>query len=153
MHSASNPHAFMGVTDTGLASIVKTRGNRDVHVILRGGSRGPNYAEEEVGKVVGELGKKWVDKGQGFGGVMVDCSREFWVFGLVFRFDSDSKFLIDGNSQKNHLNQPNVLRAVCAQLEAGQRAITGVMIESNINGGRQDVPAVDGTFLFPSYRC
>ena len=90
MHSASNPHAFMGVTDTGLASIVKTRGNRDVHVILRGGSRGPNYAEEEVGKVVGELGKKWVDKGQGFGGVMVDCSREF--FGLVFYSDSDSFF-------------------------------------------------------------
>ena len=83
MHSASNPHAFMGVTDTGLASIVKTRGNRDVHVILRGGSRGPNYAEEEVGKVVGELGKKWVEKGQGFGGVMVDCSREFLVWSFV----------------------------------------------------------------------
>jgi len=46
----------------------------------------------------------------------------------------------DGNSQKNHNNQPHVLRAVCEQLAAGERHITGVMVESHINEGRQDVP-------------
>ncbi|KAF8259683.1 hypothetical protein EI94DRAFT_1902796 [Lactarius quietus] len=46
MRSSSNPHAFMGVTEQGIASIVKTRGNQDVHVILRGGTKGPNYSAE-----------------------------------------------------------------------------------------------------------
>jgi 3-deoxy-7-phosphoheptulonate synthase len=48
---------------------------------------------------------------------------------------------IDGNSQKNHNNQPRVLRTICEQLAGGERHITGVMIESHINDGRQDVPA------------
>jgi len=47
---------------------------------------------------------------------------------------------IDGNSQKNHNNQPKVVDAICEQLRVGERAITGVMIESNINAGKQDVP-------------
>ena len=47
----------------------------------------------------------------------------------------------DGNSQKNHNNQPKVLDDICAQLRSGERNITGVMIESHINEGRQDVPA------------
>jgi 3-deoxy-7-phosphoheptulonate synthase len=47
----------------------------------------------------------------------------------------------DGNSQKNHNNQPLVIDDICKQLEAGERSITGVMIESNINDGRQDVPS------------
>jgi phospho-2-dehydro-3-deoxyheptonate aldolase len=48
--------------------------------------------------------------------------------------------IIDGNSQKNHNNQPKVVEAICEQLRAGERAITGVMVESNINAGKQDVP-------------
>lgn len=48
---------------------------------------------------------------------------------------------LDGNSSKNHNNQPIVLTDICAQLAAGERNITGVMIESNINDGRQDVPS------------
>ena len=47
---------------------------------------------------------------------------------------------IDGNSQKNHNNQPKVVDAICEQLRVGERAITGVMVESNINAGKQDVP-------------
>ena len=47
---------------------------------------------------------------------------------------------IDGNSQKNHNNQPKVIDDICAQLRSGDRSITGVMIESNINEGKQDVP-------------
>jgi len=72
MHSASNPHAFMGVTEQGLASIVKTRGNQDVHVILRGGTSGPNYSSEHVKQAAGVIQKK-----RGHASIMVDCSRKF----------------------------------------------------------------------------
>lgn len=71
MHSASNPHAFMGVTEQGLAAIVKTRGNQDVHVILRGGSKGPNFSKEHIHDAVKSITKK-----KEFASVMVDCSRE-----------------------------------------------------------------------------
>ncbi|KAJ3813129.1 3-deoxy-7-phosphoheptulonate synthase [Lentinula aff. lateritia] len=117
MHSAANPHAFMGVTEQGLASIVKTRGNQDVHVILRGGTKGPNFSSEHIKDAAKAISKK-----QQFASIMVDCSH--------------------GNSQKNHNNQPRVLQDVCDQLAVGERSITGVMIESNINDGRQDVPSV-----------
>ncbi|PPQ90291.1 hypothetical protein CVT25_013116 [Psilocybe cyanescens] len=122
MHSASNPHAFMGVTEHGLAAIVKTRGNKDVHVILRGGTKGPNYASEYVRKAADDIekkAKKSLDE-KAFGSIMVDCSH--------------------GNSSKNHRNQPLVVDNICEQLIAGERNITGVMIESHINEGRQDVP-------------
>ncbi|KAG5636978.1 3-deoxy-7-phosphoheptulonate synthase [Sphagnurus paluster] len=121
MSSASNPHAFMGVTDTGLAAIVKTRGNKDVHVILRGGTKGPNYSSEHVKAAAQVIIKKRSAPGiEGWASIMVDCSH--------------------GNSSKNHNNQPLVVRDICAQLAAGERHITGVMIESHINAGRQDVP-------------
>jgi len=122
MHSASNPHAFMGVTEQGLASIVKTRGNQDVHVILRGGTKGPNYASEHIKDAAKTILKK-----RTFASIMVDCSH--------------------GNSQKNHNNQPRVILDICTQLAAGERNITGVMIESNINDGRQDVPSTGPTGL------
>jgi 3-deoxy-7-phosphoheptulonate synthase len=51
---------------------------------------------------------------------------------------------LDGNSLKNHNNQPKVIDSVCEQLIAGDRSITGVMIESNVNAGRQDVPEDGG---------
>ncbi|KAF9025072.1 3-deoxy-7-phosphoheptulonate synthase [Hymenopellis radicata] len=117
MGSASNPHAFMGVTEQGLAAIVKTRGNKDVHVILRGGTGGPNYENKFVRQASDTIEKKRPEGAS----IMIDCSH--------------------GNSRKNHRNQPLVLDDVCVQLAAGEQAITGVMIESNIKDGRQDVPA------------
>lgn len=132
MGSSSNPHAFMGVTEQGLASIVKTRGNKDVHVILRGGTKGPNYASEHVKEAAKVISKK-----REWASIMVDCSRKSTL-------DYSAMILlrraIDGNSQKNHNNQPRVVDDICAQLAAGEKNITGVMIESNINAGRQDVP-------------
>ncbi|KAI5887981.1 3-deoxy-7-phosphoheptulonate synthase [Schizophyllum commune H4-8] len=143
MHSASHPHAFMGVTPQGLASIVKTTGNPHLHVILRGGTGGPNYGAEDIRRVVGEIRRRSEREKDGSGGgggkerfasVMVDCSH--------------------GNSQKDYRNQPKVLHSLC-QTIAGEGLsangevedtldiaphITGVMIESNINEGRQDVP-------------
>jgi len=118
MRSASNPHAFMGVTEQGLAAIVRTKGNQDVHVILRGGTKGPNFASEYVRSAATSMEKA---RPKHHASVMVDCSH--------------------GNSQKNHNNQPRVVDSICAQLSSGDKNITGVMIESHINSGRQDVPA------------
>ncbi|EPS98831.1 hypothetical protein FOMPIDRAFT_100411 [Fomitopsis schrenkii] len=117
MRASSNPHAFMGVTEQGLAAIVKTSGNQDVHVILRGGTGGPNYSAEYVKAAAQQIEKA---RPQYHPSIMIDCSH--------------------GNSQKNYQNQPRVLDDVCAQLEAGERHITGLMVESHINAGRQDVP-------------
>jgi len=71
MSSSSNPHAFMGVTEQGLASIVKTRGNKDVHIVLRGGTKGPNYASEHVKEATKNILKKRERVS-----IMIDCSRK-----------------------------------------------------------------------------
>ena len=67
----------MGVTEQGLAAIVKTRGNKDVHVILRGGTKGPNYASEYVRKAAEDIERKAkiARDEKPFGSIMVDCSR------------------------------------------------------------------------------
>ncbi|KAH9990816.1 3-deoxy-7-phosphoheptulonate synthase [Russula vinacea] len=117
MRSSINPHAFMGVTENGIAAIVKTRGNQDVHVILRGGTQGPNFSSEHVREAANVIAKALPRRHPS---IMIDCSH--------------------GNSQKNHNNQPRVVDDICAQLRSGDRTITGVMIESHINEGRQDVP-------------
>ncbi|KAF7297082.1 Phospho-2-dehydro-3-deoxyheptonate aldolase [Mycena indigotica] len=122
MHSSGSPHAFMGVTEQGLAAIVKTRGNTDTHIILRGGTQGPNYSSQHVKQAIEAITdkKEWAS-------IMIDCSH--------------------GNSRKNHHNQALVLTDVCDQLAAGSRNITGVMVESNINDGRQNVPIEGPEFL------
>lgn len=74
MRAASAPHAFMGVTEQGLAAIVKTRGNPDVHVILRGGSKGTNYDAESVQAVVTAMRKARPDRHPA---IMIDCSRQY----------------------------------------------------------------------------
>lgn len=124
----------MGVTEHGLAAIVKTRGNKDVHVILRGGTKGPNFASEHVTAAAKAIEKA---RPKNHPSIMIDCSRMCFspaamACGLMI--------LPDGNSQKNHNNQPKVIDDICSQLAAGDRTITGVMIESNVNAGRQEVP-------------
>ncbi|KAE8540382.1 3-deoxy-7-phosphoheptulonate synthase [Cryptococcus gattii VGV] len=114
MQSASHPHCFMGINSQGMASIVKTSGNKDCHVILRGGTGGPNYAAEHVQKALSTMRSKNPDA---FASIMVDCSH--------------------GNSSKNHLNQPKVAADVAAQIAAGEVGITGIMFESNLKGGKQ----------------
>lgn len=135
MESASNPHAFMGVTEHGLASIVKTRGNNNVHVILRGGTKGPNYATEHVKEASRAIssGRKARPS------IMIDCSRAYLSI-TYSRCSPRYHDHTDGNSQKDYRNQPRVVDDIITQLAAGERAITGVMIESNINEGKQSVP-------------
>jgi len=116
---ASSPHTFMGIDENGRASIVKTRGNGALHVILRGGSGGPNYDEESVARVKVALKTRSVN-----GRIMVDCSH--------------------GNSNKDYRNQSIVLLSVLRQIVNGDASICGVMIESHINEGRQTHSVSDG---------
>ncbi len=115
--SSSRPHAFMGVTTQGLASIVKTAGNSDLHIVHRGGNKGTNYDESSIAESVAALQKALPERHPS---IMVDASH--------------------GNSQKDHRNQPKVIASVAEQIAAGQHAITGVMIESHINEGKQAEP-------------
>lgn len=110
-----HPHHFLSVTKPGVVAIVGTVGNEDCFVILRGGTKGTNYDAESIAEAKEKLSKAGMKAS-----LMVDCSH--------------------GNSLKNHKNQPKVVKALCEQLAKGEKAITGVMIESNLNEGAQKVP-------------
>ncbi|KAJ5440146.1 Phospho-2-dehydro-3-deoxyheptonate aldolase AMT16 [Penicillium daleae] len=110
-----HPHHFLSVTKPGVASIVGTVGNPDCFVILRGGKKGPNYDAASIKDAKSKLEAKGMTPR-----LMVDCSH--------------------GNSEKNHKNQPKVAAVLSEQIAAGETAIMGVMIESNINEGNQKVP-------------
>ena len=112
MLSAAHPHRFLGVDGFGRVAIVQTSGNPEGHLVLRGGSGGPNYDAEAVQKAVLSLRAAGV-----IPHMIVDCSHD--------------------NSGKNHERQPDVLDEVARQITSGSRHIIGVMIESNLVGGRQ----------------
>jgi 3-deoxy-7-phosphoheptulonate synthase len=115
IRSAAHPHQFLSVTKQGVAAIVVTRGNRESHVILRGGKRGPNYSRECVQEVADAL------EAAGFPRrVMVDCSH--------------------ANSGKYYGRQPEVVADVAQQLSGGSGEIFGIMLESFLLDGRQDHP-------------
>ncbi len=111
--AAQNGHAFMGMTKMGQAAIFETRGNQDCHAILRGG-KAPNYSAEHV-QAACELLKASKLREQ----VMIDLSH--------------------ANSSKQHAKQIDVAADVAAQIASGDARITGVMIESHLNEGRQDI--------------
>ncbi|KAL8640445.1 MAG: hypothetical protein Q9228_002635 [Teloschistes exilis] len=113
--SVKAPHHFLSVTKPGLVAIVGTVGNDDCFVILRGGKKGTNYDKDSIREAKEALQKKGLRQR-----LMVDCSH--------------------GNSLKDHRNQPKVVRDLAGQIESGEEAIMGVMIESNINEGSQKVP-------------
>jgi 3-deoxy-7-phosphoheptulonate synthase len=117
--SASHPHHFMAVTKGGRSAIATTTGNEDCHIILRGGSR-PNYDEASVASAATELARSGVAQR-----IMVDASH--------------------ANSGKKPENQPIVVADIAHQISDGERRIMGVMIESNLVAGRQDV--LPGTAL------
>ncbi len=111
--AAQSPHAFMGMTKMGQAAIFETRGNRDCHVILRGG-KAPNYSAPNVDAACALLQASGLRPQ-----VMIDLSH--------------------ANSIKQHRKQIEVAADVAAQLGAGEARITGVMIESHLHEGRQDI--------------
>jgi len=112
--SAANPHHFLSVSKQGVAAIVATKGNDECHVILRGGNQGPNYDAANVASTCDELEGAGLPRT-----VMIDCSH--------------------ANSGKDHRRQPGVAAAVAAQVSDGNRSIVGVMLESFLEDGRQDV--------------
>jgi 3-deoxy-7-phosphoheptulonate synthase len=116
VHAAAYPHRFIGVTEQGLAGIVATRGNADCHVILRGGRPGPNYDVGSVQQTLANLRAAGLRPR-----VMIDTSH--------------------GNSEKDYRRQPHAARTVAAQVAAGETGIIGLMMESFLVDGRQDLVA------------
>jgi 3-deoxy-7-phosphoheptulonate synthase len=113
IQAALAPHAFMGMTKMGQVAIFETRGNADCHVILRGGKQ-TNYAQSDVDAACALL------RGAGLREqVMIDVSH--------------------ANSSKQHQRQIVVAADVAAQIAAGDARITGLMIESHLEEGRQDI--------------
>ena len=115
VRAAAAPHAFMGMTKTGQAAIFETTGNEDCHVILRGG-RAPNYDAASVEAASKELAAAGLAPH-----LMVDFSH--------------------ANSSKHYERQMDVGADIAAQLAAGEDRLMGVMVESNLNPGRQDLVA------------
>lgn len=119
MLSAANSHTFLGINELGETSIVETTGNPDTHLILRGGSHGTNYDQQDILEASEMLSSKALNPR-----VMVDCSH--------------------ANSGKNHTRQVLVWDSLMEQIQharsrGGQSYILGAMLESHINAGRQDI--------------
>ncbi len=112
--AAENEHTFMSVTKMGHVAIVHTKGNEDCHVILRGG-KDPNYSAEDVEKTCNVLSKSGLKPM-----VMIDASHS--------------------NSNKQFKRQVDVSKDVASQIAAGDNRIFGLMLESNLVEGRQDLP-------------
>ena len=113
--ASAQPHHFLAVTREGYAAIAATSGNPDAHVVLRGGKT-PNYDAASVAAAAAELAKAGLPER-----VMVDASH--------------------ANSAKDHNNQPKVVADLCRQIAGGEDRIMGVMIESHLVAGRQDLVA------------
>lgn len=116
LQSAAHEHRFMGINRLGQVALIKTSGNPDGHVILRGGKQ-PNYDSVNVALCEQELAKQNLEPG-----IVVDCSH--------------------GNSNKDYRRQPLVAENVFNQICEGNKSIIGIMLESNINSGNQssDLP-------------
>jgi len=112
MQSASKSHHFLGVNENGMASIVSTTGNPDGHIVLRGGSKGPNFDSLNVQKISAELKQCNLPNK-----VMIDCSH--------------------GNSNKDFRKQSEVLKNIASQISNGEKNILGVMLESHLKEGNQ----------------
>jgi 3-deoxy-7-phosphoheptulonate synthase len=109
--SAAYPHCFMGITEHGNAAICTTKGNKDCHIILRGGKEGPNYFPTDIARA-----EKVLDTSKLCPAIMVDCSH--------------------GNSGKDFRRQQRVMVNIINQAKENSNII-GIMMESNINEGSQ----------------
>ncbi|WP_169063671.1 3-deoxy-7-phosphoheptulonate synthase [Geodermatophilus dictyosporus] len=112
--AARAPHEFLGVDAHGVSAQLSTTGNDTAHVILRGTADGPNHSAEHVAEVKRKLAARGLPEV-----VVVDASH--------------------GNSRKDHRRQPGVVADLAAQVAGGERAVRGVMVESHLVEGRQDL--------------
>lgn len=114
--AAQSPHSFLGIDRNGQVIIAETKGNRYGHLVMRGGTGGPNYGSEYVAFAEVLLKKAHVPTG-----MVIDCSH--------------------ANSHKNHKRQREALFDIADQIRSGNRSISGVMLESFINEGKQSIGA------------
>lgn len=115
MKAAMHPHNFLGIDQDGATSIVRTAGNPDGHVVLRGGRLATNYDAASIATAVEQLRKSGLRDA-----LMVDCSH--------------------ANSGKIHTRQEEVMQSAVAQRAAGNTSLIGVMVESNLEDGNQPIP-------------
>ena len=116
LESVAHPHNFLGINEEGQCSIVRTKGNKYGHVVLRGGNGKPNYDSVNVALCEQALEKAGVSTN-----IMVDCSH--------------------ANSNKDHNLQPLVMTDVTNQIIDGNKTIVGLMVESNLGAGNQKMTA------------
>ena len=114
--SVSKPHSFLGINQNGQVAVIRTKGNGYGHIVLRGGSKGPNYDSVTIALVEKELARNSLAPN-----IMVDCSH--------------------ANSNKDPSLQPLVMNDVVHQIMEGNRSIVGAMLESNLQAGNQPIPA------------
>jgi len=116
MQAVASGHSFLGLNGDGQVAVIRTKGNPYAHVVLRGGGGKPNYDSTAVAAVEAAL-----DKAKVSGKIMIDASH--------------------ANSNKDPYLQPLVLQNITQQILDGNKSIVGLMVESHIKGGRQDIPA------------
>ncbi len=115
LNSVAKPHRFLGINSQGQVSVFTTRGNPYGHIVLRGGTSGPNYDSVHI-----RLCEEALDKAGVARNIMVDCSH--------------------ANSNKQPELQPLVVENVASQILEGNTSIIGLMIESNLRAGNQAIP-------------
>ncbi len=123
MCSAATPHSFLGIDQDGVTSIIRTAGNPVGHVVLRGGRQRTNYDAESLREAEAKLAQAHLPPV-----VMVDCSH--------------------ANSAKQHARQEDVWHSLIEQRLAGNRALIGAMVESNLHEGSQPIPASLGDLRY-----
>ena len=116
MQAVKHGHNFLGLNDQGQVAIIRTKGNPYAHVVLRGGNGKPNYDATSVAQAEEALARSKVSQK-----IMIDASH--------------------ANSNKDPYLQPLVLKNVTEQILDGNKSIVGLMVESHLQGGRQDIPA------------
>jgi len=115
MQSVKHGHSFLGLNDQGQVAVIRTSGNPYAHVVLRGGNGKPNYDAGSVADAEAALAKAKVSNK-----IMIDASH--------------------ANSNKDPYLQPLVLKNITEQILDGNKSIVGIMVESHLKGGRQDIP-------------
>ncbi|MEM5947968.1 3-deoxy-7-phosphoheptulonate synthase [Spirochaetia bacterium 38H-sp] len=115
LKACSSPHSFLGIDQDGRTAVVRTTGNGNAHIILRGGKHGPNYYEEFVESAEDKLRESGFEPA-----IVIDCSH--------------------ANSGKKHVRQERVFRAFLEQRVSGRSSLIGFMLESNIYEGCQPIP-------------
>jgi len=114
LQSVSSPHRFLGISPAGQVAVLTTRGNPNAHIVLRGGTSGPNYDADAVARCEAEHARAGLAPN-----IMVDCSH--------------------ANSNKDYTRQPVVARDVARQIKAGNQSLMGLMIESHLHAGNQPI--------------